>query len=683
MSRRGFLWGSVCFFLFFLLFSVPRRVEAASYTPPSKSYSIRSLSDSDRVLAVEGETLFQADWAGGSGQYFRLQSTKVGGVSGYRILSVATGKAVTPQGVFAGANVTLAKSRADICQLWKVRYMRKGSIEFICVANTQLALSVKGGSKEPGTGLALQINKDKAYQNWVLAPGTIKSALIGTNHKTVTVKGTFTRVMPSDDGRIYLLALPPYSESPLSAGRVVASVNAATKVTIKANLNAGTADSLLQKKLFLARKYKGYYLPITNGYYITNPERASSNNRSFPKAETKKGLKLVLSDAALRTGQELNTSHVVVDFPIEAFLNGYGYSYEYEGKNYQFSTAITGYANRLREVRAMGAVVTGIFYLSNRSFTDCILPTAVSGIHYRDAVIFALNTANEGRKRLEALFSCLAEVFTKKDILVANWVYGNEVDQYNVYHYAGELSYFQYHEALAEGFRMFNTAVKSKWQNARTYLSLDHNWNLSFRLNGTYPGIQLTEDFDRDLRGEGAVHWDMAMHPYPSPEMDCRFWKRSFYVTDSGYTQQVTMANAKAFCAYIKATYGQDVHIIMSETGICAYDQYGTEYLEEQAAAVALAYYLAEFDPNIDMIGFHREMDEAGSAWRLGLYEYDGYRFLEESARPAATVFRYMDTPERQVYVDSYAKTAGYEDWPAAVSSFGLVFDGTKCDSHG
>ena len=124
--------------------------------------------------------------------------------------------------------------------------------------------------------------------------------------------------------------------------------------------------------------------------------------------------------------------------------------------------------------------------------------------------------------------------------------------------------------------------------------------------------MALTADFHKDLAGEGAVHWDLAMHPYPSPEMDCRFWNRTAFVTDSGSSGQITMANARAFAEYIKKTYGKSTHIIMSETGICALDQDGTNRVNDQAAAVALAYYLTEFDSNIDMIGIHREMDEAG-----------------------------------------------------------------------
>ena len=676
-TLKGILKAFGLIFIFCLLFGGTARVSVLADPAPARSYSIRSMIETDRVLMAGNGRCALDDWTGASEQYFRLEKLTVGKVTGYRIVSVLTGKALAVRSVYTNASVFPDVKRKNLNQLWLVQYMKNGGVEFLCGFNRKYALSIKNGSTEPGTELVLRHNSQKADQKWILAPGTIRSAVIGTNHRTVTVKADFSRIMPSDDGRIYLVALPPYAASPKS-GRIVTSVKAASSVTLKGELGAGTKDSLLQKKLLLARKYKGYYFPVSNGYFLTNPENAAANQTPFPAAATKKGLKLMLNDPCIRLAEELGVSHAVVDFPIEAFLNGYGYSYTYEGKSYQFSTAISGYLYYLRKMRRTGAVITGVFYLSNKSLTDCILPDAVAGSNFRKATILALNTANAGRKRLEALFSCLAEVFTKDEILVANWIYGNEVNNYSVYHYAGDLSYFRYHDVLADGFRLFNTAVKSKWKNARTYLSLDHNWNLGFEVRGSYQGMALTADFDKDLAGEGAVHWDMAMHPYPSPEMDCRFWRLSAYVRNSGSTGQVTMANAKAFSEYIKKTYGKSTRIIMSETGICAVDRDGTKRLKDQAAAVALAYYLAEFDANIDMIGIHREMDEAGSEWLLGLYEFDGLAFAKSSERPSAEVFAYMDTTDWKKYVHKYVSRTGNKDWPSLVRSFGLVFSEEK-----
>lgn len=650
---------------------IEKEVYAAS--APARSYAIRSMNESDRVLA-SGDGIFCIDdWSGASSQYFRFESCVVGKVSGFRLVSASTGKVMAARSAYSNAPVVPVARRTDINQVWLVQYMKNGSVELLSAANKRYCLTIKNGSKDPGVSLVLALNAHKHYQQWTLTPGTITSALVGGNHRTITVKAGLTRILPSDDGRIYLFALPAYASSPRS-GVLLSSVKASQSVTLKAAINEDTASSILQKKLILARKYKGYYFPISNGYFVTNPEAAATNQKAFPAAKTKKGLKLTLDASSMKMAKELGVSHVVVDFPIEAFLNGYEHSYTYEGKTYQFSSLIDDRVNRLKELRKTGAVITGVFYLSNRTVTDCILPSALTGSRYNKATIFALNTANANRRRLEALFSCLAEVFTKNDILVANWIYGNEVNNYNVYHYAGKISYFLYHDALADGFRLFNTAVKSKWKNARTYLSLDHNWNLFFTVNGSYQGMALTADFNKDLAGEGKIHWDMTMHPYPSPEMDCRFWIRSAYVTNSGASGQITMANAKYFAEYIKRTYGNATHIIMSETGLCAVDQDGTEREKDQAAAVALAYYLTEFDENIDMIGIHREMDEAGSEWLLGLYEYDGLTFAKSSARPSAQVFKYMDTPQWESAVGKYIGRTGFTDWPTLVRSFGLGF---------
>ena len=423
----------------------------------------------------------------------------------------------------------------------------------------------------------------------------------------------------------------------------------------------------------MAVKQNGIYKIISNAFYITNPEAAATNQAAFPKParNTKKGIKLGLGE--YNEAEALKCSHVILDMPIEIFLRASGdaTNYSYEGKNYTFYN-VNSYKSTLRQFKNRGIVVTGIFYLSTSSFPEMMEPEARAGANTphrgEQPIIFGHNTKDANRKKVEALYSCIAENFTSDGVLVANWVMGNESDQFICYNYSGEISYDQYHEAFAEQYRLFNAAVKSRWSNARCYISLDHNWNVGWHMNTTYQGMALVDAFNSDLSHQGRVHWDMAMHPYPSPEQDCRIWNRnSRMVTDSGNTMQVTMLNAPAWCAYLKLTYGSDIHICMTETGFSSVYN-GADQRNEQAAAIAYGYYITEFCSSIDLYGIHRIRDERG--------ETDGGWYLGVWGKPSQNVFTNMDTKNWQSatapFISLVKNSSGksISSWSEVVSGF-------------
>ena len=459
-----------------------------------------------------------------------------------------------------------------------------------------------------------------------------------------------------------------------------ATAKSASTVTMKVPLNKNSSSSVLQKKFYIAAKKRdGSWRVCSNFYYIENPEVCASNKTAFPKAArgTKKGLKMMIgTDTFVNKAIELGCSHVIADFPIESFLGGSGLSYAYEGKTYHFSSSILSYQAQLRKLKNAGIVVSGVFYLSGRSLTKYMQPGAASGDRSR-SVIFGINTKDANRKELEALFSCLAEYFTKDGALLANWIFGNESNQFITYNYCGNVSYSDYIKAFAEQFRLFNTAVKSRWANARTYICFDHNWNLSFALSGSYNAKKMLSSFSSYLKKHGAVHFDIALHPYPSPEQDPRFWNRSRLVTDAADSQQYTMLNIGYIASYIKKTYGKDVHIILPETGYSSVYG-GADMQESQAAAIAYSYYLTEFNNQIDMIGIHRELDDPGEVaggFSLGIF---GSSF--SSPKKAANVFRYMDTSSWKKYTTAYLRYINNASgWNALVKGFSAArFAGLK-----
>ena len=658
---------------------------------------IENARNSDRVLTKSGRELVSGDLTLADSQKLKIEPVHVDGVKdGYYVRLVAPdGLVVDIQGGMAknNQNVRFYEWNGSDAQIWHIVENADGTSSICSKKNSRMNIDVTNSSVDYNANIQVFMNNGAAAQKWHLASMKITNAEISaSDHNTVTVKASGTP-QSSDDGKAYLFAVEPYV-STISGKSPVASAALSSNVTITAGLNRTSSASLLQKKLYVAIKQNGIYKVISNAFYITNPEAAATNTTAFPTAArgTKKGLKVRANDAEL--AKNLKCSNVAIDLPIETFL-GSGYRYTYEGVTYEFSYGgIIGTKNSLQSFKNAGILVTGIFYLSREYYrrnvsacTSLIEPEARTGSHLydEDTIIVGFNTRDAGRKKLEALFSCLAEEFGSNG-LIANWVMGNEVDQYKCYNYSGDIGYNLYHETLAEQYRLFNAAIKSRWSNARCYISLDHNWNFTgtraqTMSNRWYQGMTLLQNFNRDLTRQGKVHWDIAMHPYPSPEQDCRFWFRSDDVTNSGDSHQVTMLNASAWAAYIKMTYGSDVHICMSETGLSSIytkDKVQHNYINEQAAAVAYAYYIAEFDKNIDSIDIHRYQDDANEmkgGWHLGLLYTNG------AEKPSANVFRNMDTKNWKSVTAPYIglvrknSTSSYagptiSDWSEVVSGF-------------
>ena len=566
--------------------------------------------------------------------------------------------------------VQLYPANGTDAQIWHLAENDDGTYCIANKKNPRMNLDIENVSMDFGANIQLFQNNGSLAQKWHLASMQITSAQISaSDHNTVTVKASGA-VQPSDDGRAYLFAVEPY-RSVLTGTRPVASTALSANVTLTAGLNRTSSASLLQKKLYVAILQNGIYKIVSNAFYITNPEAAATNTSAFPTParNTKKGLKMGVGE--YNSAAALKCSHAIVDLPIEIFFRPSGdvTNYTYEGKNYTFYN-IQGHKGALKQFRNRGIVVTGIFYLSSSDYKELLEPEARAGAtaSYKGEtpLLFGINTGDAGRKKLEALYSCLSEQFTSDGVLVANWVMGNEVDQYIFYNFSGDISYDLYHEALADQYRLFNAAIKSRWSNARCYISLDHNWNIPWHMATTYKGMDLVADFNRDLTYQGRVHWDMAMHPYPSPEQDTRIWNRVDLVKDSGTTGQVTMLNAPAWCAYLKLTYGSDVHICMTETGFSSIYN-GRDQRNEQAAAIAYGYYITEFCKDIDLFGVHRIRDESG--------ETSGGWYLGIQGKPSQNVFTNMDTRNWQSatapYI-SYVKKNGRSigSWSEVVSGF-------------
>lgn len=582
--------------------------------------------------------------------------------------------------VSSGMNVVQSASSNSLSQIWLIKPNGNGTYTLFNAANTQYAMCIGSGNTEYNQDIVLKAQSGKAPEQFFLTPMVIQSALVSSaDHDTLTVKAAGGNYA-ADDGTMGLFAVQPYESSIKSATPLATASSDGSSVSFTASVKAA---GLTQKKFYLGARYNGVYRIISNGFYITNPEAIAENTAAFPVPArgTKKGLKIEVKSAYVANAVDLNCSHVVLDVDLAAFYDTSKttISWAYNGKTYTFSSNINGYRNLIRSYNAKGICVTLVVYMSRAKATsDSMEPAARSGSNLGSAISVGWNTKDSGRMKVEALLDCVAHKWTNDGALVGDWVFGNEVDQYIQYNYSGDISYTAYHEALSEQYRMFNTAVKSSYANARTYISTDHNWNLKTPPAGTYNGKGLIDNLYKDLQNQGMPGIGVSLHPYPSPEQDCRIWNVISTVTNSGDTQQYTPMNMGAVAAYLKASYGSGTPVIASECGLSS--QYnGINQQNEQAAAVALAYYEAEFCKDIDQFAIHREFDRAdemNGGWYLGLYGSAGW----SSPKPSADVFRSMDTKNWSQATAKYLQYvkkngASIGSWKDIVSGFdGSIF---------
>lgn len=644
--------------------------------PQNIDLTVESTINTNRVFTASSTGFMTYGFSKAANKKFTLVPISYGGTTNYWY------KIVTPSGKVLGVNGTSASEGLFVSeqewdgtkhQIWNPKYLTDGTYIFRSCMNLSYLMSVYGSSEDYRAKIQIRKNDGSKSQRWHLASYTVKSCRISTSdHNTVTLTAVGSTVK-SDDKKAYLFAVEPY-EHVIKGKSPVASASLDTSVSFTAGLNKNSSSSLLQKKFYVAVKYCGMYRIVSNAFYITNPEAAATNARAFPTPArgTKKGLKLGVSDRDIAQAKTLKVSHACIDIPLDLFYGGTGYAYKYEGKTYQFSSDISYYKNQIKKYNDSGIVVTANVYLSTRKFPELLQPEARRGSKLSAAGLFGYNTRDAGRKKVEAIFACMADAFTSDGCLVANWVFANEANNFAYYYYCGDISYYRYHEALAEGYRMFNACVKSRWKNARCYISLDHNWNVEWPVAGSYMGMDLLADFNMDLSRQGNVHWDLAMHPYPAPEQDCRFWNRAMTVTNSGDTAQITMLNLSYWATYIKMTYGAGVRIILNEMGLSS-NYNGTDMLNQQGAALALAYYFAEFDKNVDELDYHRNIDdpsETAAGWHLGLYFKPSDTWEYTQPKPSANVFRYMDSGSWNSATKNYIPLTGKSSWKAWVSGF-------------
>lgn len=390
---------------------------------------------------------------------------------------------------------------------------------------------------------------------------------------------------------------------------------------------------------------------------------------AFPTASSKKGLQVntdMMDDVT-----NLGVKHAVINITLNSLLKSGSVPFTYEGTTYYMNKSyINELDKQIRGLHDRGVIVTAVILLQwDDSLQDLVLPSART----RGYTLYGWNTVENGpKKKLKAACTYLAQRYAAPDMGVVNWIASNEVNLWADYHYCGNISFDQYMQYCTDEYRLLYDSVRSVYTNARIYFSIDHTWTYTGRPN-SYPSKQVLDRFAALISAQGINDWMLAFHPYPYPELDAAYWNPDSKVTMSADSPIVTMLNLNYMTDYVKNTYGADKRIILSECGFTSVTE-GVTNEDNQAAAIAYGYYLAEFNDMVDSFVVHRHVDhrdEVNIGFSLGLWtNKPGAIETADRKKKAYNVFKYMDTSSYRQYTDFALPIIGKGSWKQAVPGF-------------
>lgn len=521
----------------------------------------------------------------------------------------------------------------------------------------------------------LSIKKGLTEEKPTSTSATIKSCKL-SSEDTIIVEAKTKNIIKSSDNYYYLFALPSYKKGIAKNSKPLASTIKTTSFKFNTALNLNTSQSLLHSKFVVAIKVKSGYKIVSKAKFITNPQKIADFTYSFPTASSKKGLQI--NAGMLNDAKDLGVKHVAYNIPLNLIIAAPGETnyrssvdYEYNGETYWFRKGmIAAYDSLFRNLENQDMVVSAIVLLGWRDdLTYLITPSGREPGHN----YYNFNTSSKNaRNQLEATFSFLAERYASgaQNGKVVNWIIGNEVNSFDAWNYAGTKSLSKYTQLYADSFRLAYNAIKSVYSNARLYVPLDQCWTISN--SATFGGKEFLEKFDSYIKETGKISWNLAYHAYPSPLTEPRFWKNANGQSQNNDNSPViSISNISVLTKYIKKHYGKKTRIILSEQGFTSASPYGEK---TQAAAIAYAYYLTEFNSMIDSLILSRHVDniaETKDGLNLGLWSNRPGHIEEAYQKKYAwKVFKYMDTPSSTSVTKFALKIIGAKNWKKIVPGY-------------
>lgn len=485
---------------------------------------------------------------------------------------------------------------------------------------------------------------------------------------------------------LYIFELYPYqSVSTIETETPVGQVKAAENMAF--TLDFETGSQRIYSKFLLARKQPdGSYSIFGWARYIENPQLLAAETYDYPTYPSKKGLIVQLTSDA----QELGISHTVINVAVNEYLldakSANSIDYIYDNTTY--------YLNREKlerlDYRIKQFTEAGIHcYLNiilSRPAQD--MPQKLSCLYAAPEVttasLYAFDVANrDSVMYLESFLDFIARRYTASDRqygFAGSFIFGYEVNRNRGYNYMGAKSLDSYLNSYITAFRIASTALRSVYANGRIYLSIGNNFNvasgdpaITADASLDYSARNLLEAFAAKVRYSGDIPWGIAASAYPS-EPNITDFRQDTLVSDTVDTPYISMANIDVLCDLM----GKDEYLylnnrrnlVISEFGISA--EADSSALITQAAIYALAYYKTAFNPYIEALIYHRQVDnadETGLYYGLWTKTVDSF-CTPANTKPIYTTFKYIDT-QRSLLTTSYALSLlKIESWNELIPNF-------------
>ena len=525
----------------------------------------------------------------------------------------------------------------------------------------------------------------------VRAGGTdqVTCVIDSANPQKVSVSFRADAGVSTDDGKLYLFAVPTYVDS-VTGQTPVASVpyTGGGNHSFSVDLKLNAADSRLYSKFYIGVKRGGAYTALTGGNFITNPEILAASHAARAETSSKKGIQI---DFFIPTDMEdLGVKHAYFGIFYQDILSRTPTecSITYNGKTYYFvESRMKEYDSLISNMTRAGMSVSvglqngyreGYEYMVHPGVT----PNGVSEI-------FALNTSTqEGLETAAAIHYFLASRYNGTNQAcgrVENWIFGNEVNDGLHYYYMGPQEISTFVAEYLQSFRVAYTAIKSAYSNANVYICLQHRWNTANSLDD-YGGKDFVDLFNQYAKAQGDMDWGLAYHAYSFPLNDADILNDGSAaidhkgnatfggeVTDSPDTPIITMKNLHLLTEYfhnqeLLNADGEVRSIILTEQGYTSYSNITGQNEAKQAANIALSYYIAQMNNDIDafILRAHTDTYEGSPYYKFGLRN-EASTGYPGTAKFSHNIYKYLDTDESLAYSEFAKSALNITDWAEAV----------------
>ncbi|MCQ2498405.1 MAG: DUF5722 domain-containing protein [Lachnospiraceae bacterium] len=494
----------------------------------------------------------------------------------------------------------------------------------------------------------------------------ISQCLIDPETKNVNLTVTSEGIPQSDDKYYYLFEFPGYVDDPVPGETFIAKAykNDNSELTFPLVEDGNTR---LYKKFGVAVKVNGEFLLVSRPSFVTNPEDISKYPNAYMEARSKKGILIDYNRVFTGQLEDLGVNQAAINIPLASILGPTtnplfpSIHYTYNGKTYTFNGVIVaGFDSTVQALTQKGIQTTAIILNNYTSaYIDIIHPDArQKGV----CPYYMFNgSTQEGVDILAAVGAFLAERYSgSAHGRISNWVIANEINARKEWNYLKYTDVDTYAREFAKGFRVLYTAIKSMSGSARVYISLDQTWDKNVANSPDYDGKDLIDSFNAYVRETGNIDWSLAYHPYNVPLTSCKTWDSSKYVSHNSNTGVISMQNIEVLVNYMNQEHflnpdGECRSIMITELG---YTSTAGEQL--QAAAIAYAYLKIDHYQDIDGLLLNRQTDDATEIAQnlaTGITKSNG------AAKYSYNVFKYMDTDQRDKYLDFAKSIIGINNW--------------------